>query len=101
MLSIQSFTNCSASNLIFYHLTQSQRDTHGKKNAPAKFISSQAKSTEHAEISSEAFSGTSLFEILRRSSMQKGDTRDNRVDHHAVFAAFKPVKKRIKTEGRS
>ncbi|KAJ8421162.1 LOW QUALITY PROTEIN: hypothetical protein Cgig2_009678 [Carnegiea gigantea] len=81
----------------------SQRETHAKKNAPAKFISSQAKrSTAQAEIRGEVSSSSSLFQILRHSSMLKGnDTQDNRVDHHDVFAAFKPVKKRIKTERRS
>lgn len=81
----------------------SQKETNAK-NPSAKFISSQAKrSNGQTENRSEGVSNsTSLFEILKRSSsLQKGhDAQVNMVDHQAVFAALKPVKKRVKIEGR-
>ena len=48
-------------------------------------------------------SGTSLFEILRQSSLQSEHrTGDNVVlETESVFAAFKLAKKPIKTEGRA
>lgn len=93
-------------------LNLGQKESQQKKSSSAKISSSQAKwSTQHTETRVETDNGTSLFDILQCSSVETSyDTRDNMVDHEAVFAAFKSVKQQVvrtekkqvvKTEGRS
>ncbi|KAL9247605.1 hypothetical protein vseg_021021 [Gypsophila vaccaria] len=80
-------------------LTESQ----AKKVVSAKFSGSQVKRcTQAPQTTGEQVSaGTSLFEILKRSSAQSGhDTPDHMVDHQAVFASFKSAKKQIKVDRR-
>ncbi|KAL6956496.1 hypothetical protein U1Q18_043320 [Sarracenia purpurea var. burkii] len=73
------------------------------RNAAAKFRSSQSKiSTQSTMDSAEAVSGASLFEILKRSSMQSNIcNQDTMVGlTQTVFASFKIPKKPSKIEGR-
>ncbi|KAM3710592.1 hypothetical protein ACJW31_01G042200 [Castanea mollissima] len=81
-----------------------QRENQPKRPASAKFSNSQTKaSTQNTRSVAEMKSGTSLFEILRRSSLQSEQcTRDSMVvQTESVFAAFKLSKKPIKTEGKA
>nr|XP_023903976.1 mitotic apparatus protein p62-like [Quercus suber] len=81
-----------------------QRENQPKRPASAKFSNSQTKaSTQNTRSVAEMKSGTSLFEILRRSSLQSEQcTRDSVVvQTESVFAAFKLSKKPIKTEGKA
>ncbi|XP_043713286.1 uncharacterized protein LOC122661844 [Telopea speciosissima] len=73
-------------------------------NASAKYSSSQSKSSwQSVRTVTETVSGSSLFEILRRSSMESDhSSRNNLVGQtQTVFAAFKSGKKAIKIEGRT
>lgn len=88
----------------FYLNMQIQRENQPKRPASAKFSNSQTKaSTQNTRSVAEMKSGTSLFEILRRSSLQSEQcTRDSMVvQTESVFAAFKLSKKPIKTEGKA
>ncbi|KAL4649909.1 hypothetical protein ACB092_01G048400 [Castanea dentata] len=81
-----------------------QRENQPKRPASAKFSNSQTKaSTQNTRSVAEMKSGTSLFEILRQSSLQSEQcTRDSMVvQTESVFAAFKLSKKPIKTEGKA
>lgn len=81
-----------------------QNETRPKRTASAKFSSSQSKfSTQNTKVAVEKTSGTSLFEILRRSSLQSNSCpQDNVVgENQSVFAAFRLTKKSIKVEGRT
>ncbi|XP_075674147.1 uncharacterized protein LOC142643414 [Castanea sativa] len=81
-----------------------QRENQPKRPASAKFSNSQTKaSTQNTRSVAEMKSGTSLFEILRRSSLQSEQcTQDSMVvQTESVFAAFKLSKKPIKTEGKA
>ncbi|KAK2988737.1 hypothetical protein RJ640_021002 [Escallonia rubra] len=72
------------------------------RNVTTKFSSSQAKSsTQVAKVVPETAPGTSLFEVLKRSSVQSNTCNpDTRVDlTQSVFAAFKIPKKPTKIEG--
>ncbi|KAH9604208.1 hypothetical protein KSS87_012186 [Heliosperma pusillum] len=74
-----------------------------KRAVAAKFRGSQVKwSTQETQTRDDKVHETSLFEILKRSSSVQTihDIQDNMVDHQAVFAAFKSVKKQIKVNGR-
>ncbi|XP_042492072.1 uncharacterized protein LOC122071743 [Macadamia integrifolia] len=73
-------------------------------NKPAKYSSSQSKSSrQNARTVTETVSDSSLFEILRRSSMQSDHFSGNNLvrQTQTVFAAFKSGKKAIKIEGRT
>ncbi|XP_059637391.1 uncharacterized protein LOC132279432 [Cornus florida] len=74
------------------------------RNVTAKFSSSQSKSsTQSKKIAAETVSGTSLFEILKRSSSLQSNpcNQDSMVGlTQTVFASFKIPKKPIKVEGR-
>ncbi|XP_059454259.1 uncharacterized protein LOC132184587 isoform X2 [Corylus avellana] len=81
-----------------------QRENRPTRPASAKFSNSQIKaSTQSTQSVAAMKSGTSLFEILRQSSLQsKHRTGDNVVlETESVFAAFKLAKKPMKTEGRA
>nr|XP_023870613.1 glutamic acid-rich protein-like [Quercus suber]POF24158.1 hypothetical protein CFP56_06241 [Quercus suber] len=81
-----------------------QRENQPKRPASAKFSNSQTKaSTQNTRSVAEMKSGTSLFEILRRSFLQSEQcTQDSVVvQTESVFAAFKLSKKPIKTEGKA
>ncbi|GMH04150.1 hypothetical protein Nepgr_005989 [Nepenthes gracilis] len=80
-----------------------QKENQPKRNVSAKFTSSQAKvSIKRTEMADQRGHGTSLFEILRSSSIQSDlCTTDSTVDHQAVFAAFQSVKTSMKFERRS
>ncbi|KAK3038131.1 hypothetical protein RJ639_029585 [Escallonia herrerae] len=72
------------------------------RNVTTKFSSSQAKSsTQVARVVPETAPGTSLFEVLKRSSVQSNTCNpDTTVDlTQSVFAAFKIPKEPIKIEG--
>ncbi|KAK6939444.1 hypothetical protein RJ641_028975 [Dillenia turbinata] len=74
------------------------------KVASVKFSSSQSRSSsQKAKLAVETASSTSLFEILKGSSVQSNHcARDNMLGQtQTVFAALKSVKKSIKIEGRS
>lgn len=74
------------------------------RNTMTKFSSSQSKvSTQSRKVAAEAVSGASLFEILKRSSMQPNVcNQDTTVGlTQTVYAAFKIPKKPVKIEGRS
>ncbi|CAL5418269.1 unnamed protein product [Camellia sinensis] len=80
------------------------RENRPARNATTKFSSSQSKFiTQSTNDTAEAVSGASLFEILKRSSMQSNDfNQDTMVGlTQTVFAAFKIPKKPIKIEGRT
>ncbi|GAV70280.1 hypothetical protein CFOL_v3_13778 [Cephalotus follicularis] len=83
-------------------LNMMQREKQSTRTASAKFSSnSQVKSTtEDTKSTAEMNSGTSLHEILRRSSRQSIHcTQDSVICHNeSVFAAFKLEKKPIKKE---
>ncbi|KAF8406408.1 hypothetical protein HHK36_008495 [Tetracentron sinense] len=82
----------------------SQIENRPKRNPSVKFSSSQSKSnSQNTKNAAETVSGSSLFEILRRSSMQsKQSTQKNMVGQtQTVFSAFKSGKKLIKIEGRT
>ncbi|KAJ4964127.1 hypothetical protein NE237_024066 [Protea cynaroides] len=81
-----------------------QREKQSTMNASAKYSSSQSKSSrQNLKTVTETVSGSSLFEILRSSSMQSDHcSRNNLVGQtQTVFAAFKSAKKAIKIEGRT
>ncbi|KAL1822094.1 hypothetical protein ACET3Z_008872 [Daucus carota] len=74
------------------------------QKSTAKFTSSQAKSvTRSSQIVAETNSGTSLIEILKRSTMQSTScNQDNMVGMtQTIFSAFKIPKKPVKVEGRA
>ncbi|KAK1391403.1 otolith matrix protein OMM-64 [Heracleum sosnowskyi] len=74
------------------------------QKATAKFTSSQAKSfTQSSQIVAETTPGTSLIEILKRSSMQSTTcNQDNMVGMtQTIISAFKIPKKPVKLEGRT
>ncbi|XP_058224838.1 uncharacterized protein LOC131333992 [Rhododendron vialii] len=74
------------------------------RNTVAKFSSSQSRvSIQSRKDPAEAVSGASLFEILKRSSMQSNVcNQDTTVGlTQTVYAAFKIPKKPVKIEGRS
>ncbi|XP_062159307.1 uncharacterized protein LOC133866705 isoform X2 [Alnus glutinosa] len=80
------------------------RENRPTRPASAKFSNSQIKaSTQNTQSVAALKSGTSLFDILRQSSLQSEHrTRDNMVlETESVFAAFKLAKKPMKTEGRA
>ncbi|XP_058069073.1 uncharacterized protein LOC131218519 isoform X2 [Magnolia sinica] len=89
-----------------------QKENRPMRNASAKFSSSQSKSTGHsATIKTNASSGTSLFEILRQSSMhsdhciqsgkQSGSLEIRQSQALYQFTAFKSSKKAIKVESKN
>lgn len=83
---------------------QIPRENLPARNTVAKFSSSQSRvSTQSRKDPAEAVSGASLFEILKRSSMQSNVcNQDTTVGlMQTVYAAFKIPKKPVKIEGRS
>ncbi|KAB1220568.1 hypothetical protein CJ030_MR3G015821 [Morella rubra] len=81
-----------------------QRETRPTRPPSAKFSSSQIKtSTQNTKSVAEMKSGTSLFEILRRSSVRsEHHTQEDRVvQTESVFAAFKLAKKPLKAERKA
>lgn len=83
---------------------QIQRETRPTRPPSAKFSSSQIKtSTQNTKSVAEMKSGTSLFEILRRSSVRsEHPTQEDRVvQTESVFAAFKLAKKPLKAERKA
>lgn len=81
-----------------------QKEVRPIKAPSAKFTNSQSKSgSQKTKNAVEAQSNTSLFEILKRSSMQSNQcTRDETVVRtQKVFASFKLPKKPIRVEGGS
>ncbi|KAK9129926.1 hypothetical protein Sjap_010413 [Stephania japonica] len=75
-----------------------------KKSATAKFSNSQSKANTQSKVASAATSGSSLLEILRRSSM-KFDSKQTGIVGQTQsviqFAAFKSKKSSIKMESRT
>lgn len=83
---------------------QIQRENQPTKPASAKYSNSQTKaSTQNTKSVAEMKSGTSLLEILRRSSLQSEQCNQDNivVQTESVFAAFKLSKKPIKAEGKA
>lgn len=83
---------------------QIPRENLPARNTVAKFSSSQSRvGTQSRKDPAEAVSGASLFEILKRSSMQSNVcNQDTTVGlTQTVYAAFKIPKKPVKIEGRS
>lgn len=81
---------------------QIQTENRPARPATAKFSNSQVKtSTQNTKSVAEMKPATSLFNILRRSSLQSEHCiRENMVvQTETVFAAFKLAKKPMKTEG--
>ncbi|KAA8537648.1 hypothetical protein F0562_027256 [Nyssa sinensis] len=79
------------------------RENRSTRNVTTKFSYSQSKSsTQSMKITSETSSGPSLFEILKRSSMQSNTCKqDNMIGlTQTVFSTFKIPKKPVKIEGR-
>ncbi|XP_052202927.1 uncharacterized protein LOC127808431 [Diospyros lotus] len=82
------------------------RENRPTRNGTAKFSSSQSKrsaQSSESKSAAETSTGTSLFEILKRSSVQSnGCNQEGLVGlTQTVFAAFKVPKKPIKIEGRN
>ncbi|GFS46505.1 hypothetical protein Acr_00g0102660 [Actinidia rufa] len=81
------------------------RENRPARNATAKFHSSQSKfSTQSTKDNVEAVSGgTSLFEILKRSSMQSNVCKQDTMVGltQTVFSAFKIPKRKLKIEERT
>ncbi|XP_010254905.1 PREDICTED: uncharacterized protein LOC104595738 [Nelumbo nucifera] len=81
----------------------SQKECRPVRNSSAKFRSSQSKSSSRdTRIAAAADSGSSLFDILKRSSMQSDPCSHNNVGQAPTFfTAFKSTKRAIKMEGRT
>ncbi|KAK1350239.1 hypothetical protein POM88_054675 [Heracleum sosnowskyi] len=87
-------SSISSSSKVAKEIRPTQKTT-------TKFTSSQAKSfTQSSQIVAEITSGTSLIEILRRSSMQSTTcNQDNMVGKtQTIISAFKIPKKPVKLE---
>lgn len=84
--------------------TSDNHEHKSKQNFPAKFTSSQATlSSQRTQIaSSQTTARSSLFEILRGSSIKtRCSTSDNTISCDAAFVAFKSVRGSVKLQGRS
>lgn len=80
---------------------QIEHEQQRSKTASVKFSNSQVKSSSQStRAGTEVSSRTSLYEILKRSSVQSGPGNCDGVVGHskAIFAAFKVEKKTIKNE---
>ncbi|KAJ7958050.1 DNA ligase-like protein [Quillaja saponaria] len=87
-------------------LSEDSSDTNQRENQPPKTFCAKFKSNSQSKCttlnSTSQGSGTSLFEILKRSSLQMEHGVQNTMvcQTESVFAAFKLTKKPIKTEGK-
>ncbi|KAL3514624.1 hypothetical protein ACH5RR_027341 [Cinchona calisaya] len=91
-----------------FSMSDDSSDTISKENRPTRTVtatltSSQAKfSSQYRNPSASRASGASLFDVLKRSSIQPMScNRDDPVDLSHVLATFKVPKKPIKIEGRN
>ncbi|KAK9165578.1 hypothetical protein Scep_000769 [Stephania cephalantha] len=98
------FSNTYFSLSISFLKLPDERGSQPKKSATAKFSNSQSKANSQSKVASETTSGSSLLEILKRSSM-KFDSKQTGIVGQTQsviqFAAFKSKKSSMKMESRT
>lgn len=79
-----------------------QMDNRPSRGTSAKYVSPQSKSSsQNTKAKAEGVPGASLFELLRRTSMESTCTWDTMVAlPETMFSAFKCTKKTVKMERR-
>ncbi|KAK9164101.1 hypothetical protein Syun_005003 [Stephania yunnanensis] len=98
------FSNTCFSLSISFLKLPDERGSQPKKSATAKFSNSQSKANSQSKVASETTSGSSLLEILKRSSI-KFDSKQTGIVGQTQsviqFAAFKSKKSSTKMESRT